>query len=114
MTEDIRIPTASLNGDLDYEDEDEESAKSSLTNGGVIQVHLHEKKKMYGLGTLLSDNLSLLVHVLINKMTLSGGIERTQEECQFCDDRAEELHFCRQHFQSVKRCYNKRVGANSK
>ena len=45
MTEDIRIPTASLNGDLDYEDEDEESAKSSLTNGGVIQVHLHEKKR---------------------------------------------------------------------
>ena len=40
VTEDIRIPTASFNGDLDYEDEDEESAKSSLTNGGgVIQVH---------------------------------------------------------------------------
>ncbi len=39
VTEDIRIPTSSFNGDLDYDDEDEESAKSSLANGGVMQVH---------------------------------------------------------------------------
>ncbi len=33
VTEDIRIPMASLNGDIDYDDEEESSAKSSMTNG---------------------------------------------------------------------------------
>ena len=35
VTEDIRIPSASLNGDFD-DDDDEESAKSSLLNGGQV------------------------------------------------------------------------------
>ena len=37
VTEDIRIPSASLNGDFD-DDDDEESAKSSLLNGGQVTV----------------------------------------------------------------------------